>query len=228
MFAIFAERHIPYCGKRCSITGVIRSISEADFTNAGFKREDFEVARQQANIWILDATGDDSECMVLSDREHTEFWGGLYASGHLEIASGRLRITSVIDGFRSALSDAGYEIVTAPNLGSRRDVALFGRGIRATIDTRSPFLYSLHMDAELTRTFGDARQRFDCICERVLSNLAQACVNESVEMKNLNDFDFSYTDSAQLFTVLRSLAADAIMDPLAVAIRDWHRRRCGA
>lgn len=227
LFAIFAERHIPYCGRPCRVTGVIRSITEIDFANAGLTREDFEIARQQANIWMLDATADDSECTVLSDREEGEFWGGLYASGHLELDSGCLRINSAIDGFRAALKDAGYETVTIANHAGRREIALFGRGVRATIDTRAPFLYSLHMDAELTHNFGLAKTKFDRICEGLLRNLAQACVNESAEMKNANDLDFCYTDSAEAFTILRSLAADAIMDPLAVAIRDWHRRRSG-
>jgi hypothetical protein len=81
------------------------------------------------------------------------------------------------------------------------------------------------MDAELALDYKEYRSRFDMICKHTLQNLAVVCESESVELRNLADLDFSYSDSTSAFSVLESLGAEAIHDPLIVAIRDWHRKR---
>jgi hypothetical protein len=222
--AILSSRHTPYCNMPCHVTGVIRLIDMHSLTNAGFSPEIYEEIRQSGNIWFLDATHEDSECNPLGEAVTTELWGGLYSSGHLEIVSGSLKHARVIEAFRSALESEGLKPQVSSNSAGRQKFLLFAKGVRICIDSKAPF-YSLHMDSELALNFNKARTRFDRICCNALKNITQICKDDSVELKNENDLDFSYTDTTNAFTVLKSLGADNISNPLIIAIRDWHRRR---
>lgn len=172
----------------------------------------------------IDASVDDSSCTALQDAVVGELWGALYASGHLEITHGSLKLQPVIEIFRLALRDAGYDVEVNNIQGQHPMTALCARGFRATINTKTPF-YSLHMDAELAMRFGNSKDQFDRVTKSVLESLADVCSAESVGLGNPIDLDFSYTNGTASYTVLRSAAADAIADPLIVAIRDWHRSR---
>jgi hypothetical protein len=185
LFALFGERHIPYCGEPCRITGVVRAISDADFTNSGFTQEDFEKIRHKSSVWMLDVTGDDSECNLLTrSEEMPELWGALYASGHLELARGNILVPSVVDMFVDILKDSEFaDVNVVTNHAGMREIAVFGRGVRATIGTQSPF-YSVHMDVELTKGFEAARVKFDRICDRALDTLCHISKIESAVITN--------------------------------------------
>jgi hypothetical protein len=222
--ALLSDRHTPYCNIPCHVTGVIRLIGANSMANAGFPPEIYEEIRQLGNIWFLDATADDSECKPLGKAVTKELWGGFYASGHLEIGSGKLRVDRAIEAFRSALKSEGFESLVSPNMAGRQEIMLFSKGFRICVDSKSPF-YSLHMDSELAFNFRGSRDRFDRVCDNALKNIAQICKDDSVELRNSSDLDFTYTDGNAAYTVLKSLGAENVRDPLVIAIRDWHRRR---
>lgn len=222
--ALIAERHTGQFGAPSWITGVLRRIDSTALEDAGYSREDQEGIRQSGVVWFFDATDDDSRCYRLNDGEITPLWGGLYASGHLEILSGSLTLQRYVGAFESAFMAEGFEVKVNQNQAGQREIALYARGFRATLSTQFP-LFSFHMDAELSKDFASYRSRFDRICEACLRNLEEGCADESVELGNPCDVDFTYANGAAAYSVLRSYGASAIGDPLAIAIRDWHRRR---
>lgn len=224
LFALFASDHTQHYGNPCKITGILRFVDAATLVSAGFTLEEHEALRQAGNVWFIDATGEKSEVIPLHQHEYSGLWGGLYASSHLEIGSGELAIAKVLDVFRAAFEEEGFKGSVHRNQAGRREIALCAEGIRATIDSTSPF-WSVHMDAEVTRDFGTYRDAFDAITRNVLGNLEDLAKAESVELLNPGDLDFTYTNSSQSFTVLKSLSADSIQDPLAIAVRNWHRLR---
>ena len=168
--------------------------------------------------------GDGSECHPLDDATSTELWGGLYASGHLEIASGSIGVDKIIESVRSAAIEVGFEPNVIQNRAGRMEVTIFGRGFRSLVDTKAP-LFSLHMDAELGTNYKASRAKFDSFTEKTIANINAVCEDESVDLKNPMDLDFSYTDASNAFSVLKSEGAKLMSDPLSVAIRDWHRTR---
>lgn len=222
--ALLAARHTPYCNMPCHITGNIRLLSAESLTDAGFAAEVYEEIRQAGSIWVLDATDDDSECNPLGEGVTTQLWGGLYASGHLEISSGSLQVPRAVEALKAALDSAGYQPLVDQNRAGRKEIMLFAQGFRICMDSQFPY-YSLHMDAELGIDFKRSRERFDGVCQGALTNLQQICKEDSVELANSLDMDFSYTNSAEAYTVMRSSGAENIRDPLMIAIRDWHRTR---
>ncbi len=222
--ALLAVRHTAYCNTPCRLTGQLRMLSAQALVDAGFNPEFHEEIRQAGEVWFFDATDDDSQCTPLRDAVAAPLWGGLYASGHIEIGTGELKVLRVVQAMRSALQRAGYKPTTCENKAGRKEIALLARGFRICIDTQCPY-YSLHMDAELGLDFKGSRQRFDNVCKEALAKLQQICRDDSVELLNPLDLDFSYTDSTKAYTVMRSLGAQQIRDPMIVAIRDWHRRR---
>lgn len=222
--ALLATRHTMVFGVPCWITGIIRYVGASVFGVANLSPEDHEVVRQLGNVWFLDATDDESSCEPLEDAEPVELWGGIYASGHLEIKSGTLPIKSVIDIFSDSMKEAGFEPHVSQNQARRKEIGIYAQGLRALVDSQYPF-FSVHMDAELSRDFGGYRTRFDKITDEILKGIQNECVSESVQLVNDFDLDFSYADSTQAYSVMKSLGADSIKDPLAMAIRDWHRTR---
>lgn len=222
--AVLAARHTPFCNVPCHVTGEARLMTADLLVAAGFQAEAYEELRQSGSVWILDATSDESACTPLGEGVTTELWGGLYASGHLELASGELDVAKAVEAMAAAISSAGYDVRVDQNRAGRQEVLLYARGFRACLDSHVPY-FSLHMDADLALDFGNARTTFDQICEQTLSNLQDVCHSESVELNNPADLDFTYSNSVTAFSVMGSLGAEAVRDPLVVAIRDWHRRR---
>jgi hypothetical protein len=222
--AIFAARHIPHFLRSCQVTGVIRLIDAASLRSVGLTEEDQEVLRQQGAIWFLDATTDESECVPSDVQGETDLWGGLYASGHLEIANGELPFKAALEAIRDAMAAAGFEPQVTQNAAGPREFLVLARGCRSVFASQAP-VFSIHMDAELAHGFADARAKFDRITADTLRGITDACSRHSVELANPLDLDFTYSDSASAFKVLESLAANEIRDPLAMAVRDWHRRR---
>jgi hypothetical protein len=221
---LLASRHVPYCGMPCNLTGVVRLVDAQVMTEFGVSPEDYEETRQSGNIWFIDATTDESKCVPLDDAVTTELWGGLYASGHFEITSGSVGYDRLVEGFVDAIKNQDFDPDVIQNQAGRQEIMIYAKGIRALLDTKAP-LYSIHMDAELAIDFGKYRNKFDSISQNILSNISSICKEESVDLKNDLDLDFSYTDASDAFTVLQSMGADYMENPLAVAIRDWHRKR---
>jgi hypothetical protein len=222
--ALLASRHTNFCNVPCHITGIIRLIDSANLMESGFKPEIHEEMRQAGTVWFIDATDEDSECNPLGEGVTTELWGGLYASGHLEIASGTLKVERVLEGFRGALASAGYKPFVDQNQAGRKEIMIFAEGFRILMDSQLPY-YSLHMDAELALDFKGSREKFDRVSLSALENIKKICGEDSVELINPLDFDFSYTNCAEAYSVMCSSGADNIKDPLMLAIRDWHRKR---
>ena len=223
-YALMSSQYGQCFGTPCWTTGVVRYIDASTLMSAGFSLEDHEVIRQSGRVWFLDGTGDESEVEPTDDVLDDGLWGGLYASGHLELAGGALQVSPVVEAIRGAFEAEGFENQLSRNRAGRREIAIFAKGIRATIDTKVPF-YSVHMDAEMAHGFSRYRRIFDRVMDDILSNLKETCAAESVELINEFDLDFSYTDSAKAYSVLKSVGANHIQDPIAVAIRDWHRSR---
>jgi hypothetical protein len=199
-------------------------MDQSSMLSAGFSLEDHEVIRQAGQIWFIDATGEESNADSIKDTSKTELWGGLYASGHLEIKEGILEVDKLIDAIRLGIEQEKIKTKLAQNQAGRMEVLLFSRGFRATIDTHYP-LYSLHMDAELSHGFNTYRQLFDQITINVLNNLSDLCKAKGITLENNYDLDFSHTDSSKAYSILKSIGAEGIKDPLAIAIRDWHRSK---
>src|SRR5262249_24311336 len=110
------------------------------------------------------------------------------------------------------------------NTGVLPSFGIYGEGVRVTISSQVP-MYSLHMDADVGTAFGPTRQSFDGVLTSALATIKTAFASKSVQLKNPDDLDFSYTNGTNAYSVLKSLSAYAIRDPLGVAIRDWHRLR---
>jgi hypothetical protein len=199
-------------------------VSAHQLEQSGFSPEICEEIRQIGLIWFLDATDDDSECNPLGEAITTELWGGLYASGHFEIEDGVLQYSQAVEAFRDALTKEGYEPFIDQNHAGRKEIMLFAKGFRMCIDTQSP-LFSFHMDADLALDYKNSRRKFDNVCNNTLMNIRKVCDDNSVKLRTENDLDFSYTDSTSAYTILKSVGAENISDPLAIAIRDWHRNR---
>lgn len=222
--ALLSSRHTPFCNMPCHVTGNIRLLDSANLAEAGFKPEIHEDLRQAGTVWFLDATDDDSECNPLGDAVTTELWGGLYASGHLEIASGSLQVDRMLEGLREAIITGGYKPRVDQNLAGRKEIMIFAEGFRILMDSQAPY-FSLHMDADLGLDFKGSREKFDRVSISALENIKFICADDSVELINPLDFDFSYTDCAKSYSVMTSNGAENIKDPLTIAVRDWHRKR---
>lgn len=224
MPAIFAARHTPHCQMPCHVTGTVRLVAADALVSAGHTIETYEEIRQLGTTWVLDVTGDESACAPMSDGTIGEFWGGLYASGHLQLPESGLEIASVIDVLQTAVSTQESPAQVIPNRAGRKEISIFGTGIRACLDTQVP-VYSVHMDAELGISFSDARKRFDATCQNILAGIDQACRSKSIPLGNPFDLDFTYTNGAKAYSVLRSASAENVQDPILTSIRDWHRLR---
>lgn len=225
MPVLMSSRHTVHYNKPCHLTGSVHLIDADTLQHLGLRHELYEEIRQLGRVWFIDATNDDSDCVPLHDASTPELWGGLYASGHLEIASGNLPLNDYIEAFHSALKANGFKPSATSNQAGRREIMIYAKGFRICADSSSPSFFSLHMDAELAVSYSNSRRTFDAVCKHVLNNISDTCKSSSVELRNPLDLDFTYSNSQSAFTVLQSLAADNINDPLTIAIRDWHRKR---
>jgi hypothetical protein len=221
---LLAERHSRQFSIPSWLTAIIRRIDATSLGDAGFTVEDQEIIRQSGEVWFIDATHEDSRCYSIGEDIPTELWGGLYASGHLEIADGSLPIREWVEAFDGAMKSEGFATQVNQNKAGRREIAIYAKGARVTLDSARP-AFSLHMDAELSTDFAKNRSRFDSLCSGALRNIETACQKSSVRLRNPLDVDFTYADAASAYSVLTSPGASAISDPLAVSIRNWHRRR---
>lgn len=222
--AVSNARNLTFCGTSCNVRGIVRQVDPKLFTDIGIPVEKWEELRQSGNIWFLDLSDDQSEVEPHGEVITTEMWGGLYASGHIEIREGEFKLDPLVEGLMELYKTAGFEPYEMQNLGRGKEIMVYAQGIRSVIDTKRP-VYSIHMDAEIALDFKAYRKKFDTICIGFLSLINSVAADCSVEILNPNDLDFTYTDSTQSYTVLKSLGAEAIENPICLAVRDWHRKR---
>lgn len=222
--AVANAKNLTFCGTSCNVRGIIRQIDPKLLTDIGMPVEKWEELRQAGNIWFIDLADEESEVEPHGEVVTTEMWGGLYASGHIEIRDGELQLKPLIDGMTELYKKAGFEAHVTQNQAKRREIMIYAQGIRAVIDTQAP-LYSIHMDAEIAIEYKANKQKFDTVCQGYLDLISEVAKDCSVDIANPNDLDFTYTDSTESYSVLKSLGADAIENPICLAVRDWHRKR---
>ena len=222
--AVCTSKHLSFSNMACNVTGIVRQVSPKSLSDIGAPIEKWEELRQSGDIWFLDVADDYSEVNPIGDAVTTEIWGGLYASGHIEIVDGELQLKPLVDGMVESIRSAGFEPHVTQNEAARKEIMVYGAGIRAVIDTQAP-LYSIHMDAELGLEYAANKLKFDTVAKSYLNVIEETANLASVEVANLHDLDFTYTNSEDSYSVLRSLGSDLIADPVGIAIRDWHRKR---
>lgn len=222
--AVCSAQHLTFSNIPSNIRGIIRQVTPKLFTDTGLPIEQWEELRQSGKIWFIDLTEDYSEVNPHGDAVTAEIWGGLYASGHIEIMNGDLQLKPLVDGMAESFKIGNFEPHVTQNKAARQEIMVYGKGIRAVIDTKAP-IFSIHMDAELAIEYATNKTRFDKIVNSYLNVIKETANISSVEIGNLHDLDFSYTDSAKSYTILKSGGAELIADPIGVAIRNWHRKR---
>ncbi|WP_158283742.1 hypothetical protein [Haliea alexandrii] len=222
--AVCSAKHLTFSNVPCNVRGIVRQVSPSMLLEIGVPIERWEEYRQSGDIWFIDIVDEYAEVSPLGEAVTTEIWGGLYASGHMEIADGSIQIQSLVDGMAEGFRSAGFAPHVTQNKAARQEIMVYGKGIRAVIDTKAP-LYSIHMDAELGLEFSSNKLKFEKVTKSYLSAIESVAKNCSAEISNLHDLDFSYTESAKSYSILRSSGAELIADPVGVAIRDWHRKR---
>jgi hypothetical protein len=220
--AVCRAAHLTFSNMSCNVRGVIRQVSPDLLVEHGVPIEKWEELRQAGAIWFIDLADEYAEINPLGAAVTTEVWGGLYSSGHIEILDGQVLIAPLVDGMAAAFRSIGIEPHVTQNQAGRQEIMVFGKGLRGILD--GP-IYSLHMDAELGLAYADHRARFDRATNEFLRTITEVARASSASLGNPNDLDFNYSDSAKSFSILKSLGSDLIADPLALAMRDWHRKR---
>ncbi len=117
-------------------------------TDIGIPIEQYEEIRQSGDIWFLDLSAEESVVEPHGDAITTEMWGGLYASGHIEIRDGELKLDPLIEGMVESMKKVGFEPHVTQNLAKRKEITVYAQGIRAVLDIQLP-IYSIHMDSEI-------------------------------------------------------------------------------
>lgn len=155
--ALISSKYLQYFHTTCHINGVIRMIDLNTVTESGFKSEEYEELRQKSKTWFFDATDPESECTPVKDENNKELWGGLYASGHIEISDGQLDYKDLLDNFVAAIESENFTVNVDQNQAGRKEFLLYGKGIRMCVDTQYP-IYSLHMDANLGTNYSEYKK----------------------------------------------------------------------
>ncbi|MEQ8259218.1 MAG: hypothetical protein RH947_02885 [Alcanivorax sp.] len=224
MPAVCSGKHLPFSNMPCNVRGIVRQVDPKLLLDIGVPIEKYEELRQKGDVWFLDLAGDYAEVNPLGEAVTTEMWGGMYASGHMEIKSGEIQLQPLIDGMAEAFRSEGFEPHVSQNKAARKEVMIYAQGIRAVIDTQVT-LYSIHMDADLGLEYTKNKMKFDKVTKSYLNVIEESAKLNSCDIGNLNDLDFTYSDSESAYTVLQSAGADLIADPVGMAMRDWHRKR---
>ncbi len=207
--------------RNCKITGRIRSVSQLEFTKAGFHLEDFEVLRSLGNIWYLDATDNDSDCKIL-DTEISQLWAALYSAGHLEF-NGVIPIQPLITGYLNNLGPLVKDLQIVQNQVNNKEINIFGVGFRMVQHINFP-IYALHYDINIGTNYQNQKDIYDRILKAVHESINETCTTNSVKLYNPNDLDFTYSNGLTSFKLLESISAKNIQDPLALAIRQWIKK----
>ncbi|HIE1445530.1 hypothetical protein [Serratia liquefaciens] len=219
--AIANQNKLGLCGVPSVALGIVRMVTQSMFLEKGFPLELYEENRASGNIWYLDLYTEGTEIKSLFDGTITEMWAGLYASGHLEY-EGDLDGMQIIESISACFESNGFPPEHTINQAGRHEILIYSHGLRVVLDPETSS-FSIHMDAEINIEYKNSRLRFDKICKEILELMLEVAKNKGIEIMNPMDLDFSYTDSAKSFKILSSIAAEMISDPVAIAIRDWHR-----
>lgn len=222
--AVSNGKNLSFCGMACNVRGVVRQADPKLLVDIGIPIETFEELRQSGEIWFLDLTADEADVEPHSDTIVTEMWGGLYASGHIEIRDGQVGVDSLVEGMVESMKAGGFAPHVIQNKVRRKEITVYAQGIRAVIDIQAP-IFSMHMDADIALQYKENRRRFDAVCQGYLNAIKDVAKNCDADIANPDDLDFSYTNSEKAYTVLKSRGAEQIADPVGIAIRDWHRKR---
>lgn len=222
--AVSNGKNLSFCGINCNVRGVVRQVDPKLLSDIGISIEQYEELRQSGDIWFLDLTADEAEIEPHGEAVTTEMWGGLYASGHIEIREGQLKVDPLIEGMAESMRTAGFEPHVIQNQAKRKEITVYAQGIRAVIDIQAP-IFSIHMDSEIALQYKESRRKFDAVCKGYLNSIKEVSKNCDVDVANPDDLDFTYTNADKAYTVLKSLGANHIADPVGIAIRDWHRKR---
>ncbi|MCI1032475.1 hypothetical protein [Raoultella terrigena] len=221
--AIVSQDKINFCGSPSHVVGIVRQVTQAMFVEKGVPIEIYEDLRQTGDIWYLDVYSEGTEIKPMHDGVVTEMWGGLYASGHIEL-KGELLAEPLINGVMDSFRNAGYEPYFTQNLAAGKDMSVYAKGMRFSILPGSCF-YSLHMDAELAINYKKNRNVFNGVCDNLLEVIVESAKKSDAKILNPRDLDFTYTDSTKSFSILGSKCAEEIKDPVAMVVRDWYRRK---
>ncbi len=214
-----------YYGVPCILQGAMRLLDPADYEALGLGAEDYEIHRQQGELWFVDATEETDEWRLPTGDQVQPIWGGLYSQGHLELgAPQKMSPVDLVDVIVASAKRHGFDTLVSQNQAGAKEIGIYGRGFRALVSSHAP-VYSLHMDAELTAGYGAARATFDAIVGDVLTGVRDLANAKAAALANPHDLDFTYTNSTSSFRVLRSAEADAIAEPATILVREWHRRR---
>ncbi|WP_127554721.1 hypothetical protein [Serratia marcescens] len=219
--AISSQSKLTHCDSPSIVIGVVRMITRSMFEEKGIPVELYEEYRKNGNIWFIDIFSEGTEIKPMFDGAVTELWGGIYASGHLEF-NGKLDASNLYRRIMDSFVAAGLQVQYSENQAERRDVCIWSPGLRFMLVPGSAN-YSLHMDADLALDYAASKNKFDKICNEILTNINESLEEASIKLENPFDLDFSYIDSARTFSILNSPRAESITDPLAISIRDWHR-----
>lgn len=221
--AIVTPQKMLHLGSASTVQGIVRCATPEMLREVGIPQETWEELRQAGSLWYLDLLSEGTTIAPHGEAVVPEMWGALYAMGHIEF-EGELKLRPLIDGMAESLRSPGAEINFIQNQGGRKEFLIYGRGIRAVIDSQYP-VYSIHMDAEIGISFKRERERFDRYCLAFRNVIKEVAKLSDGNLLNESDLDFTYTNSTAAFKVLSSQAAEEIADPVGLAIRDWHRRR---
>ncbi|HBT3253407.1 TPA: hypothetical protein MBF53_000151 [Klebsiella aerogenes] len=221
--AIVSQDKINLCGASSLVTGIVRSVTQAMFIERDLPTEKYEELRQSGDIWYLDVCSAGTDIKPIHDGVVTELWGGLYASGHIEVDGG-IQADALINGVMDSFKSAGYDPHFTQNMAENRDLIVYSKGMRFTLLPGS-CIYTLHMDAELAIDYKRSRKTFDNVCDNLLEVILESAKKSDAKIMNPRDLDFTYTDSARSFSILESKAAKSIVDPVAMVVRDWHKKK---
>lgn len=227
LFALFPARSQMLLNVPCTVTGVITMLEPKSVLSVGHSIEDYEAYRQNNKLWVLDLTPEGSTINPIGSGRSPEIWGGLYAQGHLEVSNEgirQLKVDSFVEVLLNALRKNGFTAEFLKDHSKNKTHGIFGKGIRASISGNKP-IYSLHMDANLTQNYENAKSKFDSVTHDILEGVVDWCNSKDVSLQNPREVDFTYTDSTHLYTVLTSPSANQIQNPLVQLIRDWHKQR---
>lgn len=220
--ALIKTEYLNDAHKSCRLTGKIRCITQQDFIRAGYKLEDYEIVRSVGNIWFLEATDEDSDCQIVNN-DINELWGGLYSAGHVEF-KGNIPIKPLIDGYLDKLNPIVEDLRVVQNQAKNKEINLFGKGFRMVQHINFP-VYAIHYDIDVAKDYSNQKDKYERILTSVLQNIKDTCDHNSTELMNPFDLDFNYSNSEQSYKILESIGAKNIEDPLALAIRQWTKRK---
>lgn len=126
--AVCNGKHLTFSNVVSNVKGIIRQVSPKLLLDIGVPIEKWEELRQSGAIWFIDITDEYADIIPQGEVVTTEIWGGLYASGHMEIKSGELQIAPLVEGMAESFKSVGYEPNVTRNSAKRQEIMVFAHG----------------------------------------------------------------------------------------------------